>query len=146
VPLRDAQGDGDGMVIDTPITGSYVVWALLGGLNRLRFGLIESTTCYQIELVNPGTNTGSLSVPADWAFEYARVQQPSGSCDPRYAGPVQMSYEASDVTGTISFQAISPNLPTIIDSVQATVAFTSPPFWVPPSKAFSATNIEVTPL
>ena len=141
-PPGDGSAAGDGQTIDT-IASSYAAWEIVGGLNRIRIGRLETATCYEIQLNYPSTNASSLSLPASWAFEHARAKQPSGACDPRYLGPVAMMFEASDATGAISWQATG--VPTIIESVQVTLSFTNAPTWVSPSTAFSATNLEVTP-
>lgn len=141
-PPGDGSAAGDGQSIDT-IASSYAAWSIAGGLDRIRIGKLETATCYEIQLSYPSTNASSLTLPASWAFEHARAKQPSGACDPRYLGPVAMMFDASDVTGVISWQVAG--VPTIIESVQVTLSFTNPPTWVAPSTTFSATNLEVTP-
>ncbi|HEV8331466.1 MAG TPA: hypothetical protein VGQ22_08610, partial [Steroidobacteraceae bacterium] len=116
-------------------------WQIIGGLNRIRIARIDTDTCFAIQLVNPGTNSSALTLPADWAFEFARAVQPIGACNPAYLGPISNMFEASDATGTITWTASG--TPMLIENVQVTLTFANPPMWCPPSTTLSATNLEV---
>ena len=121
--------------------GTYKAYAIIGGLDRLRIAKTVGGTCFYIQLVSPSNNTGGLTLPNNWGFEFARALQPAAACDPKYLGPITNTFDASSQSGTISFSG-NP-YPTTITSVMVTLNFANHPMWCPASEVFSATNVMV---
>ena len=114
---------------------------MIGGLDRVRIAKTVGTTCFYIQLVSPSSQTGGLTLPSKWGFEFARAVQPAAACNPAYLGPISNSFDASSQSGTIAFTGSS--IPQTIQSVSATLVFANNPVWCPASESFSATNITV---
>lgn len=131
---------GDATTVDAG-PGTYAAYGIIGGLDRVRIAKTVGSTCFYIQLVSPGSQTGGLTLPSKWGFEFARAVQPAAACNPAYLGPISNSFDASSQSGTISFTA-NP-IPQTIQSVSATLVFANAPVWCPASESFSATNVTV---
>jgi hypothetical protein len=131
----------DRAATDASGVGTYMAYALIGGLDRVRITKVAGSTCFEIQLVSPGSNGRGLTLPTNWGLDFARAMQPIGACDPRYTGPVQNMLDTSSQTGTIAWTGTSP--PQIVDSVQATLNFTGNAWFVPPNQMFATTNLQV---
>lgn len=120
--------------------GSYAAYAIVGGLDRLRVAKLRGDTCFEVQLVRPGTDGGGLALPAGWGFEQARALQPALACNPSYAGPIQNSFDASARAGSIRWQG---NAVTTVDAIDVTLTFANAPAWCPASEALAATAVHV---
>lgn len=136
----DASTGGDATTIDAG-PGNYAAYAMIGGLDRVRIAKTVGSTCFYIQLVSPGSQTGGLTIPNKWGFEFARAVQPAAACNPAYLGPISNSFDASSQSGTIAFTGNT--IPQTIQSVSATLVFANNPVWCPASESFSATNVPV---
>ena len=135
-------GGGDGPQVSDASDGStYAAYAIVGGLDRVRVAktIAGGATCFAIDLVQNGTQNSGLTLPSGWGFEMALAMQPGAACNPAYTGAPGQSRQTTSQSGTISWTG---SFPTTLD-VNATLAFTNPPSWCPPSEGMLATNVAV---
>jgi hypothetical protein len=118
----------------------FTAIALPGGLDRMVIIKSFGDTCIGITVVNPGQG-GVLGLPPNWGLESASARQPAAACDPRFAGPVTDSFEATFVAGAATWQG-SP-FPAVIQNIDARLEFDGAPSWCPPSDDLRAADLPV---
>jgi len=131
----------DASAVDGSDGATYAAFAFIGGLDHVRITKNVGATCFSVQLLSPGSNSGGLALPTGWAFESAEAMQPGLACDPRYLGPITNSFSATSQSGTITWQGSG--VPQAVQSVQVTLVFASNPPWCPPSELVSASNVAV---
>jgi len=129
----------DAPAVDGSDGATYAAFAL--GPDHVRIAKNAGGTCFSVQLLSPGSNSGGLTLPTGWAFESAEAMQPGLACDPRYLGPITNSFSATSQSGTITWQGSG--VPQAVQSVQVTLVFASNPPWCPPSELVSASSVAV---
>ena len=121
--------------------GVYTAYGLPGGLDRVRIAKTVGGTCFMLGLVWPSMNTGGLTLPQGWGFDYARAVQPAAACNPKYLGPISATYDATAKSGAVVWSGMG--IPQTVTSVSVVLTFANPPAWCPASEPLSASNLPV---
>jgi hypothetical protein len=121
-----------------PAPGVYAAYNVITSLYRYRITKTDlaRNLCFMVGLVGPQANTSKVTLPPDWSIEYAQAMRPSTACQLSSEGTATATFDAENITGTISWTGN--NSAHSIDSLQVSLFFNGLP-----AEKLSAANVPI---